>query len=726
SAGCFWPVMSQSGKILHLYVEVRSVTDEEGKELGDVSKTDNLMLTPPDILQSSQCVGPNAPHGRTSPRGVLHKGGNSTQSLASNKSTSRHSVSFQLHPGHDSVTQHQKSLPYDEINQLLSALQTDPTGNKCHLVCAPSERDPYFGRDPHFSGRFTAPPTPSGTRKACSPTKIKAGDEGRRSVATFSYIEKAKVKSVEGQYSSLCQNKPQNPFNRTMEEKTTPLHLRKRLSDPVWFNSLETMNNCSSKQLSQGLGNSHTGTPSFRRATLDSIAREATHRALEEFGSPQLRQKLAGNFPDRGHDVRKEEQRRCRSWSGSPVIPCSSRTLPTKATIVDHERNSLFYRIPRSPATDQLSNHAKQAYSTMSHSAANTQEVSNQRVQGYRYRPNLPSCKPTAIQHELPGKIVTQPSSNQQISHSISDSPRQAHRVNFNLACSKNQAEEVSGRGGVSPATSPEMARKLAEEASKLSILMEARRSPSPTPSSTETVRSDSPHLGNSREPQLYTSFQGPGAQTHSNCNLPVQESIKTGHHSIQATSLLPHIGSTSPAAPARLNRSDVISSSPIRDPRIERAQLAGKDSPTLHRHLASQYTRDNHSNERRQYETLRGHKDSSDSSRRTFTRPNLERQSWTVQHGIEEFLAREKGNLGEVESLKRNSPTIPLSQENHCKMKADTRTNKDWSGTASQSSSGVTGSLIESTAHEKDCISSETSSKTSQKSPDSGNTGIQ
>ncbi|XP_016412318.1 uncharacterized protein LOC107743558 [Sinocyclocheilus rhinocerous] len=742
--------MSQSGKILHLYVEVRSVTDEEGKDLGDVAKTDSLMLTAPDILQSSQYSGPNAPHGQTSPRGVLHKDGSSTQTLASSKSTSRHSVSFQLHPGHDSdqpVTQHQKSLPYDEINQLLSAFQTDPTGNACHLVCAPSERDPFFGKEPHFSGRFTAPPTPSGTRKACSPTKMKGGNEGRRSVATFSYIEKAKIKSVEGQYSSLCQSKPQNPFNRTMEESATPLHLRIRLSDPVWLNSLESMNNCSSKQLSQGLGNSHIGTSSFRRATLDSIAREATHRALEEFGSPQIRQKLAGNCPDRGHDVRRGDQRRCRSWSGSPVIPCSSRTLPTKATIMDHERNSLFYRIPRSHATDQLSNHAKQAYFTMSHSTANTQEVSNQRVQGYRFRPNLPSCKPTAIQHELPAMILLQPSSNQQNSHSISDSPWQAHRVNFNLANSKNKVEEranqLSGRRSVSPATSPEIACKLAEEATKLSILMEARRSPTPTPSSTDTVKSDSPQLGHSREPQLYASFQGPGAQTHSNCNLPgqeyncKQESVKTGHHSVQTTPLLPHIGSISPAAPARLNRSDVIPSSPIRDPRIERTPLVGKDSPTLHRHLSSQYTRDNHtpSYERRQYETLRGLKDSPNSSRRHFTRPNLETSSWTAQqkHGKEECLAREKGNLREMDSHKSNSPTTPVSQENHCRvsmqkneMKADTRTNKDWSGTASQSSSGVTGSLIESTLHEKDCISSEISSKTSQKSSDSGNTGIQ
>ncbi|XP_051772072.1 PH and SEC7 domain-containing protein 1 isoform X2 [Ctenopharyngodon idella] len=577
---------------------------------------------------------------------------------------------------------------------------------------------------------------------------MKGGDEGRRSVATFSYIEKAKIKSVEGQYSSLCQSEPQNPFNRTIEDRATPHHLRKRLSDPVWFNGLESMNNCSSKQLSQGLGNSHMSTPSFRRATLDSVAREATHRALEEFGSPQLRQKLAGNYPDRGHDVRKGEQRRCRSWSGSPVIPCSSRTLPTKATIIDHEKNSSFYRLPRSPATDQLSNHAKQTYFTMSHSTVNTQEVSNQRAQGYRCRPNLPSCKPTAIQHELPAMIVTQPSSNQLISHSMNDSPRQAHRVNFNLTNSKNKVEEganqLSRRGSVSPATSPEMARKLAEEATKLSILMEARRSPSPTPSSTDTVRSESPCLGHSREPQLYASFQGSGAKTPSNCNLPVQEhnwkheSVETGHHSVQTTPLLPHIGSTSPAAPARLNRSDVISSSPIRDPRIERTELGGKDSPTLHRHLPSQYTRNNHTPnyECWQYDTLRGHKDSPDSSRRPFTRPNPETPaSWAFhqKNGIEECLAKDKESLREVNNHKRNSPATPGSQENHCRvsmqlneMKGDTRTNKEWSGTASQSSSGVTGSLIESTLHEKDCISSETSSRTSQKSSDSGNTGIQ
>lgn len=676
------------------------------------------MLTAPDNLHQSQNTGHNASHGHISPRGVLHKGSSSTQSLASSKSTSRHSVSFQLHPGHDleqPAAQHRHSLPYDEINQLLCALQTG--GNTCHLACAPSEHDRFYhdhfyGRESHSSGRFTAPPTPSGTRKSCSPTR--RGEEGKRSIATFSYIEKAKIKSVDGQGSSLCQSEPQNPFNRDVQNQTK---IRKRLSDPVGFNS------CSSKQLSQTMGNSHMGSPSLRRSTLDSIAREATHRAMEEFGSPQLRKKLAANCADRKHSIRRAEQRRCRSWSGSPMMPCSSRTLPTNATLMDQERNSSSYRLPRSPATDQLSNHAKQTYFTMSHpSNIQSQEVPSQRPHGNRCRPNLPSCRPTAIQHEMPAMIVTQPSCNRLQGHTVSDSPRQAHRVNFNLAESQNMEERANhggGRRSVSPATSPEMARTLAEEATKLSILMEARRSPSPTPSLSDTVRSDSPRLGHqSREDQLYASFQ-------------VQE-YKTGH----AAPLIPHIRGTSPPAPAKLNRTDVISSSPVRDPRIERAQLVGKDSPTLHRHQTSQYTRDIHipGHERVQNETLsnRGLKDSPD-SRRPLTMTNTETSvSWTSQqkHVKGDGSSSDKENFKEVENDQRTGPAAMGCQVNHFRvsvrhseMTGDNSPNKKRRVTASQSSSGVTGSLLENAMCE---ISSETSSKTSQKTSDIGNTGIQ
>ncbi|KAA0717895.1 PH and SEC7 domain-containing protein 1 [Triplophysa tibetana] len=727
--------MSQSGKILHLYVEVRSVADEEAKDPEDMDKTAPLMLTAPENLHQSQNTGHIASHGCISPRGVLHKGSSSTQSLASSKSTSRHSVSFQLHPGHDleqPASQHRQSLPYDEINQLLSALQSGPPGNTCHPVSASSEHDRFYhdhfyGRESHSSGRFTAPPTPSGTRKGCSPNR--RGEEGKRSIATFSYIEKAKIKSVDGQGISLNQSEPQNPFNRDIQNQA---NIRKRLSDPVGFNCLETMNNCSPKQLSQTMGNSHIGTPSMRRATLDSIAREATHRAIEEFGSPQLRKKLAATCADRKHSIRKAEQRRCRSWSGSPMMPCSSRTLPTNVTLMDQEANSSLYRLPRSPATDQLSNHAKQTYCTMSHlSNVHSQEVSNQRPQGHRCRPNLPSCKPTAIQHELPTMIVTQPSCKKLQGHMVNESPRQANRVNFNLAFSQNMEEGRasfgSGKRSVSPAISSEMARMLAEEATKLSLLLEAKRSPSPTPSLSDTMRSDSPRLeDHSREDQLNANFQ--------------KQEYKTGLHFGHGNPFIPHIIGSSPPAPTKLNRTDIISSSPIRDPRIERAQLPGKDSPTLHRYQPFQYARDIHipGHECVQNETLlnRAVKDSPDSSRRPLTMTNTETSvSWTSQQNPVkgECSSSDKENFKEVENNQSTGTDALGCQVNHFRVSVrhsektgDNSPNKKRRVTASQSSSGVTGSLLENTTREKDCVSLETSSKTTQKTSDIGKTSIQ
>ncbi|XP_052006426.1 uncharacterized protein LOC127660340 [Xyrauchen texanus] len=440
----------------------------------------------------------------------------------------------------------------------------------------------------------------------------------------------------------------------------------------------------------------------------------------------------------------EESNIRCRSWSGSPMLPCSSKSLPFNTTLVDHERNRSLYRLTRSPATEQLSNHAKQTYFTMPPLSNNQSHP-----QGYRYRPNLPSCKPTDIQHEFPANIVTQPTCNQRIVHTMSDSPRLAHRVNFSLANCQNKVEEgtnqLIGRRSVSPARSPEMACKLVEEATKLSIYMGASRTPSPTPLSSDTVRPDSPMLGHhSREAQLDDSFLGSGGKTHSDGNPPVpkhnwkQESIKTTLHSCQT--LLPHIGSTSPVAPARLHCLDVISPSPIQDPRIERTQLGVNDSPTMHRHQPPQNTRYNYTsgNEDRQFETPynRGLKDRPDISRRTFTRHNTETPlSWTSQqmHRREECSARENENIREVENHKRKSPVIQGCQDNnfwvsvdHNEIKCENRANREWSGTASKSSSGVMVSLLESTLQKIDFTSSETSSKTSQKSSDSGNTGIQ
>ncbi|KAL7878047.1 hypothetical protein SRHO_G00046900 [Serrasalmus rhombeus] len=761
--------MAQSGKVLHLYVEVRSVPDEEGKELGNIEGPKSLMLQGPDILPQSQHGAPNAPHGLMPPAGVLHKGASSTQSLTSNKSPSRHSVSFQLHPGdkpaHPS-TRHRQSLPYDEMSKLLSAFQPGPNGSPCTLVrTRSSESEPLFERDSRFPGHFTAPPTPSGIRRAYG-----REDEGKRSVVTYSYIEKSHIKSLEGHRSPLCQREPVNPFRRANDDQAVPLHLRKRLSDPVWFNGSESTSSPNPKHALPGSVSTPRGTPNLRRATLDTIAKEATLRALEEFGSPQLKRRLAANSPEGGHDFMHREQPRCRSWSGSPMVSRSTRTLPTYAQIINSEQQRTLHGIPRSPATDHLSAHARQPYYTKSPTInARSQENPSQRVwkgdesprQGCRNGPPLPSCRPTAIQHEIPSMTITEAPCEQK--HSTSESPRQPQKVNFNLSNSSNLSDaggtKVSGRKSTSPATSPEMARKLAEEATKLSILMEARRSPSPTPSLSDTVRSDSPRSGrSSRESQqLYASFQGSAARTSLDSDLPAQmrhweeDPIQTGHQSGLTSPFLSHRGNTSPALPSMLHRLDLVSTSPIRDPQQERAELSRKDSPVLYRHRPPQYMGDNWSLglEHRHYDAWydSGLRDSPDSNRRHCLTNNSvsltsQQQHWREGHSSGVRKESNKGTLydpgapldtssRELSKQTRIDPAVLDSQENNFRVPAhkeilgEGRSDGEQSSALSQMSSGVTGSL-EQGLHEGDCISPETFSQTSQKSSNAGNMGIQ
>ncbi|KAI4894260.1 hypothetical protein NFI96_002106 [Prochilodus magdalenae] len=610
--------MAQSGKILHLYVEF-------------------------------QRGALNSPHGLGPSAGVLHKGGSSTQSLASNKSPSRHSS------------------------------------------------EPIYERDSRFSGHFTAPPTPSGIRRAYG-----REDEGKRSFVTYSYIEKANIKSVEGHQSPSCQSEPENPFKKTMNDQAVPLHLRKRLSDPVKVNGWESTSSSNPKHALSGSVSTPRGNPNLRRATLDTIAREATLRALEEFGSPQLKRRLAANSPEGGHDVMHREQTRCRSWSGSPIVPRSARTLPTNAQIINSEQHRTLHGIPRSPATDHLSVHAGQPYYTKSPTTmVRSQESQNQRLlkgeeslkQGYRHGSPLPSCRPTAIHHEIPSMTITQAPCEQR--HSTSESPRQPHKVNFNLSSSSNLSEagssKAGGRKSTSPATSPEMARRLAEEATKLSILMEARRSPSPTPSFSDTVR-----------------------------------------------------GSTSPALPSMLHRLDLVSTSPIRDPQQERMELPRKDSPVLYWHRLPQYTGDNRTLEfedRRfdaRYDSGLG--DSPESNRRHCMTNNSvdwmsQQQRWRNDHSSRVKEDSSKRNLSdsgsplgtclkEFSKQTRNGSAVLGSQENHYRVPAqkEIRGNAEKSSASPKGSSGVTDSLEQGTL-DRDCISPEASS---QMSSDTRNMGIQ
>ncbi|XP_063047334.1 uncharacterized protein psda [Engraulis encrasicolus] len=860
--------MSQSGKVYHVYVEVR---DSEGLE--------QMMLQPgPDVLPMTQrAVGPppnphhhqhqhQASHCATSSPGRLHKGGGSNQSLASNKSSSRHSVGYHHvgHPGLDEPqphTQvyvgghHRQSLPYDiGLGQLLSSLHTagSSSGQNGGLMRARSmEGDPFYGgRESHHSlgGRYTAPSTPSAGRRSYGGgggSSTGRDGEGRRSVVTFSYIDKGCVQPVDGlhgfpHYSSdpdlepEPEPEPQNPFNRALEEEAAQRAAglsRKRLSDPIQFSSWESLGGGGG--LSGGYGYAGSGTTGYgsrltasqrhtlnlRRATLDSIAREATSRALEDFGSPQIRRRLENQNQNQNHTqahMQEPSPPRCRSVGSSPILPRGHSTLPANAHLVDlgDRNNSLgFGAMPRSPATDHLASHTRSGYYTVSRAPHYATPVQRQwpvddrrqwqvddRRQWHatpatvvddsarlpnKYSPTLPSCRPTAIQHDIPAMTVTkapplpeqQKPPNHQHQHQASDGQRSSHRVNFNLDAAKRRAKmddgtnhypsgEGGGGGGggrrkiVSPSVSPDLARKLAEEATKLSTIFMERRTPSPAPSSgEETNRSDSPH---SRDSQIYAS--------HSDVSLPFhdfhwgseRESVKSsapqsGHTSPQP----PFRSGASPAPIPRLHRPET-SPSPVRDPRLDMGDLVGQASPTPHRQQPPQFTggdgwspaldRRMPQQALRYIQQLRespeilrrGYLDTGGGVGDGGQHPNEIPVSWAVQlqRWREERLLREMerceqpySNINTNNSASLTAALFASTREDNMKRRVDAAEadqrggggggsgsggDSGDSGGSSKSSSGVTGSLGDSSQPERDSLSTEASSQGSRRSSDS------
>ncbi|KAJ8359533.1 hypothetical protein SKAU_G00160580 [Synaphobranchus kaupii] len=644
--------MSQAGKILHLYVEVRSVPEEEeeeGKGPVEVQGIDPPALPGDKVLMECRPATALEPARRRDSGGP---------GVSPAKSAPRHPAQRPAH--------HRQSLPCEGIGQLLSVLQPGLDGRGGDTRPHPSECEAVPGRGSRSStppGRTTAPPTPTGGRRA-------PVGHGRRSVVTFSYIEKSSIKPVDGAG-------PQNPFSQALQESPEPVpnHYRKRLSDPVWLNSADSSRSSSPKLCCPSPGPPQMGSPNLRRATLDSIARAATQRALEDFGSPQVHRK-ATNGSD-GLAVLHHPEPRCQSWAGSPVLSRSACTLPN-TRLMEPDRNRASSGLPRSPASDHLSAHAR------------------------------PSAQP--------------------------GSPSSRARVNFNLGGGTpyrpgDSMNQLSSRKSASPANSPEVARRLAEEASKLSSLfMEARTSPSPTPSA-DTARSESPRMG-------YLSRDAPSLSPSPGRGSPVPP------HALMNIPVPPHPpGSASPALPARLFRAgphpDDPNPSPIRDPRQQRAELPQADSPTPHRHQPPQYTGGSRSPslERRhepRYE--RGARDSPEAGRRFYMGPYggvlgteapddryvggaspVTLSKWAEQQ------RREVALLGPV--------ALELQQEAPSYVEGVVHLEGDQSGAqgSSQSSSGVTGSLTDGSQMDRDCISPE-SSQSSQKSSDTGQatSGIQ
>lgn len=725
--------MSQAGKVLHLYVEVRSVGEDEAKVSGRREDgTGHLMLQCPDVLPHSQRTSTHSSPSHSpdlSPLMQHHMGGGS-HSLSPSKSSSRHSVSFQL----QSPEFQRQDVLYDSFGQFLEVLAPGTNGP---LGRPPStELDPYQARINTSSPmRLTVPSTPTSSRRSYEVPQV-AGEEGRTSVVSFGYIEKSNVHSMAAHRS--CQNEPDGPL--------PPALLRKRLSDPVWYHG---------QPLPRHLyhGQSPQGSPYLHRAPLDSAGRDAAHRAIEEFGSPELRRRFPGYAPEYCSPTLPRQSPRCRSWGGSPVLPRNTLTLPSKTQLLELDRGvcrGSVNGLPRSPASDHLCAHT--GYSShmalppaphphgFTHSQQRPWMGDESPRSPNKFHAPLPAGRPTDIQHEVPASMF--PSSNASRTGCHTGTPH--HTVNSSYGPNISNSRlypaasnpngpglsPITGRRSISP--NAEVASKLATEATKLSSIFADRRTPSPTPSKGESLRPVSPSHGGPFLKESHAALQGQSSPE------PLQADAQ--NLGWKTDKLVPQTkpgrshkalpSAASPALPARLHRS-AASQSPVLDPRHKHSSSPTRDVSSLHRYQPPQYTGDKSPGvERKQSDRLfdRSPRDNPDLHKKPAPSQN------TAASSVSWSSREERRNAGPVQdgcelyedSCTRSPSRVYIPSKECLGLSKDEREEvQDHSGaagTSSQSSSGVTGSLGDSSQLDRiDSLSPETSSQSSHDTADGG-----
>lgn len=746
--------MSQAGKVLHLYVEVRPVAEEDGKPPGNAG-TGQLMLQCPETVAGSQRSSIRSSSSYSpelSPATHLQLENN----YVSPSKSSRQSVSFQLQNPDvtGSYGQDQRHM-CDSFGQLLQVLAPETLNRSSqHGSAGPAwpERDSKQGRV------LLSPSSTSSGRRTSSPTSLARssavqgleGDGGHTSLVTYGYIQKSHVHKMGGHHSPVSQREPDRPFNRMDGPFLT--HTQKRLSDPLWYAGQPAPGahpntdypHSESQNLPQWCW-SYT-----QRAANKAVSTDA--RTLDEFASPLLRHRYGGYNPPPCSPTlpRNYQAPRCRSWAGSPVLPRGSLTLPSKPQQVELDRGSchnVVNGLPRSPASDHLCAHAQYPPFTVTparnvHCQSHTQRAQRSQVMEEsprlpnRFYPPLPAGRPTDIQHEVSissrGRTGYQTRGNPQhcgyysyktnnanssysaaesLCYNISDDLSTKNQYNSSR-CSRtsNAVSPSSSRRSISPCSNDEVAGKQAVYACKLTADFVDRRTPSPSSSPAESQRSDSPtylhpcaHLQGGRSPE----------QNH--------------RRKTEQTPPLTRPGRISPSPSKKGLRSQ--SQSPVLDLHRQQARSPSKNS--AHHCQPLQYT-GNKASFTEQHSPLC---DSPEWSRRSQTtgtpasftsRSHEWRESGPVQHGGSLYEDKNRqstcstngarpdqhgrkmgGNLG----LKgMQMPLISVSREQTELL------DYTGSGTSSQSSSGVTGSVGD-TSHP----SPETLSQSSQDTSGTG-----
>lgn len=509
--------MSQSGKVLHLYVEVRSAPDQNrGKEEG--------------VSQGHS--------GQDSHAELLSQLASQTTSQAATKTSAVHHLLQSPTP----------TLKFQQTGNSIS-----PSLSK--RWSAPCDQSVHSSPE-NSSGKASALQTPVECQKF-SKAEV---SESMRSVVTFSYIEKPNVKTVKSPLKPSCKR-------GTRDGRSASCQFPKRLNDPVWLGSPDS--SCSSSpKLTFSSPGTHQQPPSpgLRQPLLDPVGRAATQRAVEEFGSPLLRIKLAHAME---HNSHYSLQPRCQSWAGSPVQ--RQNTTGSKNTA---GRIQAMCGLPRSQEKDQFPPQSRQ----------------------YE-RPKFPV--------ESQG-LVQCPDNKRHANRSNSAQGSILHFRN-NLIEGLNQLSDTKCS---SPAHTPENARRTAEEATKVSsIFSEAKRSLlhnslgeavgtsnyQDAQHSKQIVKMNIPlNEQHTPAPENTVSHQPKSSTTQSqeaNSQNQVERSQKPPHQSGDLSA-----SHTSPVIPSRVIRpahppSEL--SSPMRDPRQFQTEFRAPDTPTLHRHQLLPYTRE-------------------------------------------------------------------------------------------------------------------------------------
>ncbi|XP_041830577.1 PH and SEC7 domain-containing protein 1-like isoform X2 [Melanotaenia boesemani] len=581
--------MSQSGKVLHLYVEVRSAPDQNGKSEERIAQGISVQDSPEELLTQL-----------------------ASQTTSGKVSTAHHLIQDSTHSQSPS-----KNIAGFQLKQASNSPKVSKRWS------SPVHSSPSHG----VVGVHHTPP------------------DGTRSVVTFSYVEKSNVKTVDSPRNSMCDR-------RTREERSIPSHFQKRCSDPVWFGSPSSSCSSSPKLTFQSPGShQQTFSPSFRQPHLDPIGRAATQRAVEEFGSPLLRIKLAHAL-EHISSFRYNQQPRCQSWAGSPVQRQNIGINP-KDHIAD--KNQATDRLPRSPGSEQLFSRPG--------SCAEPQSPPH-----WRGENRAMTGSPATKRH-------------------IQESTSQQGAI---LKFGNNGVEglnQLSDSKSSSPAHSPEVACRLAEEASKVSsIFTEARRSSLHNASGEQISSSNSRGFApNAQQSKQMLKMNIPLNDQHTpatdNTDSHQPKNSHTNHDTHQEdrfqknqyqSSVFLSAAQSSPALPSRVLRPShppTEISSPIRDPRLFQAELRAPDTPTLHRRQPPQYTGDTWSTslDRRGDVNCFEKTDCTEIARRLFINQRVEEApvSWTSRQqwwNRTENIPRPASESSTVQTPNQRSDQRPLS----------------------------------------------------------------